>query len=28
MPVHAWKGPEGPRRLRLPDLKTIDIWRW
>jgi hypothetical protein len=20
--------PEGSRRLRLPDLKTIDTWRW
>jgi hypothetical protein len=23
IPVQAWKGPEGFRRLRLPDLKTI-----
>jgi hypothetical protein len=21
-------GPEGSRRLRLPDFKTIDTWRW
>jgi hypothetical protein len=21
-------GPEGSRRLRLPDFKTIGIWRW
>jgi len=23
IPLEAWKGPEGPRRLRLPDFKTI-----
>jgi hypothetical protein len=23
IPVQAWTGPEGSRRLRLPDLKTI-----
>jgi len=23
IPVQAWRGPEGSRRLRLPDLKTI-----
>jgi hypothetical protein len=23
-PVHAWTGPEGSRKLRLPDFKTID----
>jgi hypothetical protein len=22
-PLHAWTGPEGSRRLRLPDFKTI-----
>jgi len=22
-PLQAWTGPEGYRRLRLPDLKTI-----
>jgi hypothetical protein len=22
-PVQAWTGPEGSRRLRLPDFKTI-----
>jgi len=22
IPVHAWTGPEGARRLRLPDFKT------
>jgi len=23
IPVQAWAGPKGSRRLRLPDLKTI-----
>jgi hypothetical protein len=23
MPLQAWIGPEGSRRLRLPDFKTI-----
>jgi len=23
--VQAWKGPEGSRRFRLPDFKTIGI---
>ena len=23
IPLQAWTGPEGSRRLRLPDLKTI-----
>jgi len=22
-PLQAWTGPEGSRRLRLPDLKTV-----
>ena len=22
--VESWKGPDGSRRLRLPDFKTID----
>jgi len=22
-PLEAWKGPEGSRRLRLPDFKTV-----
>jgi len=26
MPLQAWSGPEGFRRLRLPDFKTIDTW--
>ena len=28
IPVQAWTGPEGSRRLRLPDFKTIVTWRW
>ena len=23
IPLHAWTGPEGSRKLRLPDFKTI-----
>ena len=23
VPLQAWTGPEGSRRLRLPDFKTI-----
>ena len=23
IPLQAWTGPEGYRRLRLPDLKTV-----
>jgi len=26
--VQARTGPEGHRRLRLPDFKTIGTWRW
>jgi hypothetical protein len=25
IPLQAWAGPEGSRRLRLPDFKTIGI---
>ena len=25
IPLQAWTDPEGSRRLRLPDFKTIDI---
>jgi hypothetical protein len=25
IPLHAWRGPEGSRRLRLPDFKTVGI---
>jgi len=28
IPLQAWKGPEGSRRLRLPDFKTIGTRRW
>jgi hypothetical protein len=24
IPLHAWTGPDGFRRLRLPDFMTID----
>jgi hypothetical protein len=26
--LHAWTGPEGSRRLRLPDFKTIGTLGW
>ena len=26
--LQAWGGPEGSRRLRLPDFKTIGTWGW
>jgi len=25
IPLQAWTGPEGSRRLRLPDFKTIGM---
>jgi hypothetical protein len=28
IPLQAWTGPEGSRRLRLPDFKTIVTLRW
>jgi len=28
IPLQAWTGPEGSRRLRLPDFKTIGTGRW
>jgi len=28
IPSQAWLGPEGSRRLRLPDFKIIGTWRW
>ena len=28
IPLQAWTGPEGSRRLRLPDFKTISTCRW
>jgi len=27
-PLQAWTGPEGSRRLRLRDFKTIGTWKW
>jgi len=28
IPLQAWTGLEGSRRLRLPDFKTISTWMW
>jgi len=28
IPLQAWTGPEGSRRLRLPDFKTTGTWKW
>jgi len=28
IPLQAWTGPEGSRKLRLPVFKTIGTWRW
>jgi len=28
IPLQTWTGPEGSRRLRLPDCKSIGTWRW
>jgi len=28
IPLQAWTDPEGSRRMRLPDFKTISKWRW
>ena len=28
IPLQAWTGPEGSRRLRLSYFKTISTWRW
>jgi hypothetical protein len=28
IPLQAWAGPEGSRRLKLPDFKTIGTRRW
>jgi hypothetical protein len=25
IPLQAWRGPEGSRRLRVPDFKTVGI---
>jgi len=26
--VDSWTGPEGSRKFRLPDFKTVGKWRW
>jgi hypothetical protein len=28
IPLQALTGPEGSRRLRLPDFKTVGTWTW
>jgi len=28
IPLQAWTGPEGSRRLRFPDFKTVGTRRW
>jgi hypothetical protein len=28
IPLQAWTGPEGSRRLRLPDFKTVGTGKW
>ena len=28
IPLQAWTGPEGSRRVRLPDFKTIGTRKW
>ena len=28
VPLQAWTGPQGSRRLRPPELLTIGSWRW
>jgi hypothetical protein len=28
IPLQVWTGPQGPRRLELPDFKTIDTLWW
>jgi len=28
IPLQAWTGPKGSKRLRLPDFKTIGTYRW
>jgi hypothetical protein len=28
IPLQALTGPEGSRRLRFPDFKTVGTWRW
>jgi hypothetical protein len=26
--LKSWTGPEGSKRLRLPDFTTVGTWRW
>jgi len=28
IPLQAWRGPEGSRRLRLADFKRVGTRRW
>ena len=28
VPLQAWTGPEDSRWSRIPDFKTVGIWRW
>jgi len=28
IPLQAWTDPEGSRRLKLPDFKTVGTWKW
>jgi hypothetical protein len=28
IPLEAWTGPKGSRRLRIPDFKTIGTGKW
>jgi hypothetical protein len=28
VPLQAWTGPRGSRRLRPPDFLDIGTWRW
>jgi len=28
IPLQVWTCPEGSRRSRLPDFKTVGTWRW
>jgi hypothetical protein len=28
IPLQAWAGPEGSRKLRLLHFKTVGTWRW
>ena len=28
VPAQVWTGPEGSRKVKLPDFKTVGTWRW